>query len=107
MTQSYVEQATKTIGEILPFIDENNKVVKWKVEVKYVLNDFTKSYMFISDKMTTNLKDASEWTKAEVLALTPNTNWERNFNASYAASLAQNTEKRPTPLRTFNHQDMK
>lgn len=74
MSYTYADQATKTFQSATPTINAYGNVVRWEIEVQYVLNGYVSTLS--RDFNVAPSKPPASYSKAELIAAT-------NFDAIY------------------------
>ena len=109
---------TKTITNCTPYLNSNNKVDKWAIEMTYENDNEGDSTYYTSRFSTTvkqkdtdlegnvtatnfTLKAKSSWSNAELVALCPVSLWDTVF-ASQVDSVITNPPTQSTPDNDFN-----
>lgn len=108
---------TKAIVSCVPYVNSNNKVDKWTIDMKYENDNegdstyYTSTFSITvnqtdtdpSGNTTTNftLKSKSSWTNAQLVALCPVSKWDLVF-ASQVDSVITNPPAVSTPDTDFN-----
>ena len=108
---------TKAITKCVPYINSNNKVDKWAIEMKYENNSEGDATYYTSTfnievnqtdtdsdgNTTTNftLKAKGSWSNADLVALCPVSKWDSVF-ASQVDSVITNPPAESTPDQAFS-----
>ena len=98
---------TKTIVSCTPYVNSNNKVVKWNIKMKYengsegdstyYTSTYNKTIRQVEDGVTNfTLKAKTSWTNAQLVALCPVSEWDVVF-ASQVDSVITNPPPTETP----------
>jgi len=108
---------TKAITSCTPYLNSNNKVDKWEIEMKYENGSegdatyYTSTFNTIvnqkdtdpDDNVITNfaLKAKGSWSNADLVAICPVSQWDITF-ASQVDSVITNPSVASTPDNDFN-----
>ena len=100
---------TKTITKCVPYINSNNKVDKWDIEMKYE-NDsegdptyYTSTFSTTVEQLENGfaLKAKGSWSNADLVAICPVSHWDTVF-ASQVDSVITNPPVESTPDQAFS-----
>lgn len=100
---------TKTITKCTPYVNSNNKVDKWAIEMKYE-NDSEGDATYYTTTFNTTveqsvngftLKAKSSWSNADLVAICPVSQWDIVF-ASQVDSVITNPPVESTPDQAFS-----
>tara|TARA_R100001163_G_scaffold34597_1_gene26677 strand:- start:159 stop:479 length:321 start_codon:yes stop_codon:yes gene_type:complete len=100
---------TKTITKCVPYINSNNKVDKWDIEMKYE-NDSEGDATYYTSTFSTTveqlengfaLKAKGSWSNADLVAICPVSHWDTVF-ASQVDSVITNPPVESTPDQAFS-----
>ena len=100
---------TKAITKCVPYINSNNKVDKWDIEMKYVNDSEGVATYYTSTFSTTvkqlengfTLKAKGSWSNADLVAICPVSHWDTVF-ASQVDSVITNPPTESTPDQAFS-----
>ena len=104
---------TKAITKCVPFVNSNNKVDKWDIEMKYE-NDSEGDATYYTSTFSTGVnnvdndgatvfakKAKGSWTKSELEGICPTSQWDVVF-ASQVDSVITNPPANPVPDNSYS-----